>query len=51
MDDRCVNCGCKLTEKNTLLRYERWVGRLCDNCGELRAKIQNEIDRGEHDEY
>jgi hypothetical protein len=51
MADRCVDCGCKLTDKNTTLRYKMWAGRLCDRCGELRAKIQNEIDRGEHNEY
>lgn len=49
MEDRCCDCGCKLTKDNTLLRYERWTGRLCDGCGELRAKIENEIARGEHD--
>lgn len=56
MDERCWNCRCKLTEKNTTMNeYEAdrygMKGWLCDRCAWLREKYETEKANGEYDEY
>lgn len=55
MEDRCCDCGCNLTAKNTTwsgYRADRFgiIGELCDRCAWLKEKYDTERMNGEHDE-
>ena len=54
MSNKCCECGCKLTAKNTTwdgYKADRYGyrGQLCDRCAWLKEKYDVERMNGEHD--